>query len=409
MDQRTSRVRVLIWGGAADLVLPHEALDFPDGSVDTLNFIRPLIGYGPESMHVAYNKFFPAELAGIEKRNASPDRSHNETWDALVTTGILGLLAYLVLFASIFYYGLKWLGLLTTRRQGFMLLLLYFGGGVVTAIGFVLVLGIEFFGVGLPFGAILGLTLYLTLVALTGRLDLPTTEGGRVRALILMFLLGAIVAHFVEINFGIAIAATRTYFWIYTALLLIVGYILPLHGEYAETGSGSSDHVAAANASKDEVPSQRLRRKRRRGERSPRAARERQPWLNGALQGGLIAGVLLSTLGYDFISVQTLPLSPLGAIWTSFTRLPNRGGVSSFGVLAMLLVVWVAAGILFFTERENREADQDWRALVLSLGISAVWHSFFGSGMPGACSRLPGQSAAASWRSSHRHLCLRAC
>ena len=93
MDQRTSRVRILIWGGAADLVAPHEPLDFPDGSRDSLNFLRPLIGYGPESMHVAYNKFFPPELARLEKRNASPDRSHNETWDALVTTGIVGLIA----------------------------------------------------------------------------------------------------------------------------------------------------------------------------------------------------------------------------------------------------------------------------------------------------------------------------
>ena len=37
-----------------------------------------------------------------------------------------------------------------------------------------------------------------------------------------MFL-AAIVAHFVEIHFGIAIVATRTYFWFLSALLVVVG------------------------------------------------------------------------------------------------------------------------------------------------------------------------------------------
>ncbi|MEZ4646278.1 MAG: hypothetical protein R3E31_26740 [Chloroflexota bacterium] len=49
-----------------------------------LTSLRPLIGYGPESMYVAYNRFYPPELATVEARNASPDRSHNETFDALV-------------------------------------------------------------------------------------------------------------------------------------------------------------------------------------------------------------------------------------------------------------------------------------------------------------------------------------
>jgi len=89
-ESRTGRVRTLIWQGASELVSPHEPLEFPDGSKDTFNFLRPLIGYGPESMYVAYNRFYPPDLTQVEKRNASPDRSHNETWDSLVITGILG-------------------------------------------------------------------------------------------------------------------------------------------------------------------------------------------------------------------------------------------------------------------------------------------------------------------------------
>ena len=58
---------------------------------------RMLIGWGPESMQWAYSPHYPAELGRLESRNASPDRSHNETFDALVTTGLLGFIVYLTL------------------------------------------------------------------------------------------------------------------------------------------------------------------------------------------------------------------------------------------------------------------------------------------------------------------------
>jgi hypothetical protein len=86
----TGRVRVLIWEGIVDLITPHAPLQFPDGSTDQWNAIRPLIGYGPEALYVAYNRFYPPDLAHYEARNASPDRSHNETFDALAFTDCWG-------------------------------------------------------------------------------------------------------------------------------------------------------------------------------------------------------------------------------------------------------------------------------------------------------------------------------
>ncbi|HSO26559.1 MAG TPA: hypothetical protein VLS48_00710, partial [Anaerolineales bacterium] len=43
-ESSTALVRKYIWEGAADLVMPHEPLNFPDGGQDTFNFLRPLIG-----------------------------------------------------------------------------------------------------------------------------------------------------------------------------------------------------------------------------------------------------------------------------------------------------------------------------------------------------------------------------
>ena len=67
--------------------------------------LRTVIGWGPESMFVAYNAFYPPSLANIESRSASPDRSHEAFLDELVNKGLLGLFSYLALIISAILYG----------------------------------------------------------------------------------------------------------------------------------------------------------------------------------------------------------------------------------------------------------------------------------------------------------------
>ena len=139
----TGKVRVLIWEGALDML--------------QANPLRTLIGYGPESMYVAYNPYYPPDLAHYEARNASPDRSHNETFDALITTGVLGLLAYFFLFGSIFYYGLSWLGLIRGPRSRRAFALAGISGGVVgIALAYPFDGSLRFAGVALPIGFLAG-------------------------------------------------------------------------------------------------------------------------------------------------------------------------------------------------------------------------------------------------------------
>jgi len=158
----TGRVRVLIWEGASEMVQPHPALTFPDGSQDAINPLRPVVGYGPEAMWIAFNPFYPPELAQIEARNASPDRSHNETWDALVITGGLGFFAYLSLFVSIFYWALRWLGLLVNRRDTLLFAAIV---SITSLVAIGLLYQLEnswaYFGVALPVGLIAGLGVLL--------------------------------------------------------------------------------------------------------------------------------------------------------------------------------------------------------------------------------------------------------
>ncbi len=363
-DSGTGKVRVLIWEGVVDMITPHDPLSYPPENPDKplisdkLNFLRPLIGYGPESMYVAYNPFYPSDLAHYERRNASPDRSHNETFDALVITGVVGLVAYMVLFGSVFYYGLKWLGWIEDKRQTRAFLTLYLLLGIIIAIASVVIGGAEFSGVGLPFGFTIGLVLYAILYALFrdgvepaayalvwGVITLLAvaiavlTKSGPVLSVVIlgaMLLVGAlfyalgratfveqkadeeqirtdiqililsllvaIIAHFVEIHFGIAIAATRTYFWVFSAVLVLLG--TGILEQPVEEAPPEIEERPSAEA--ETVPaSRRGRRRRRRGTRRdvPQRARPGLPvWVGPVLASALILALILGTLGFDFVT-----------------------------------------------------------------------------------------------------------
>jgi predicted Zn-dependent protease len=249
LEEGTNRVRTLIWEGASQLVVPHEPLTFPDGEKDAINILRPLVGYGPEAMWIAYNRFYPPALANVEARNASPDRSHNETWDSLVVTGLFGFLAYTAVFLTIFYWALRWLNLIGTRRDKILLAIIL----AITIPSVVLVLvaydqwRLRLFGVALPFGLVLGYGIYVTLAAFRQGNERPD-RNELPRQMLIIALLAAIIAHYMEIHFAIAIGATRTLFWVLTAALMVIGMRLaqPQPAEIAEQLDPAAEAEAAA-------------------------------------------------------------------------------------------------------------------------------------------------------------------
>jgi len=381
-QSNSALVRKYIWQGAVKLVLPHAPLEFPDDRVDAFNAIRPLIGYGPESMYVAYNPFYIPELAQVERRNASPDRSHNETWDSLVITGVLGIVAYLMIFLSVIYYGLKWIGIIITRQQRLLFLVLTLGIGFLAGIGFVLWRGIEYFGVGLPFGILIGLLLYITLVALFSTFQVPITRGERLRAFTLILLVAAIVSHFVEINFGIAIASSRAYFWTFAGMLVVIGHILPVYGEYDLTPSVASEITSAEKGVK------------RANEKNPNKKRRGKTGDSGyasvafgsatpAIVAALLIAILLSTLGYNYFTNSSGLTSAFSIIWSSITQLPNRNYAFSSGILGLILTAWVAMAVVLTSENRIEKPGLSWmKSFGITIGISAflvlvywLWHA----------------------------------
>ncbi len=315
-DEGTGKVRTLIWEGVVDMLEPHGPLSWPDGSTDVLNPVRQVVGYGPEAMWVAYNRFYVPALADLEARNASPDRSHNETFDSLVTTGFLGFLVYIILFSSIFYYALKWLGLVTGKRDRNLFIVLAIAGGVL-GVGIPAVSGhLNFAGVGVALGFILGVLVYVTIAAFRGAAGIERLDRHQ---LVIIALLSTIVAHFAEIHFGISIASTRTYFFVLVAALVAVGI------EQVPLNPAPSP---AAPAPVPVTPSASGKRRRQPGRAvvSPqRRIADQAPLWRSLLPYALVVAIVLFVLDWDFLSNQTSLAGGLMVFWRSWVTHMSEG------------------------------------------------------------------------------------
>ena len=381
-ESNSALVRQYIWEGTVKLVGFHDPIKFPDGSTDKFNFLRPLIGYGPESMYVAYNQFYQPELGQVEKRNASPDRSHNETWDSIVITGLSGLLVYLSIFSAVFYYGLKWQGLVETRRDKWFFFICLLSGGVLGSVALILLKGIEYLGVGLPFGLIIGVVLYLTITALITKSQINSNVQSNPYRLLLIVLFAAIVGHFVEINFGIAIVATRTLFWTYAGLILVVGFVFPKINLDANLEPALEDNPEIKGLSTGRKKDKGSIRSYRKADRSKRPFIDEKPdWVRNGLIGAVIVGVILATLGFDYVTNSAHSKSFLAIVINSLTRLTNKDGAFSLGILTLVVITWLIGTLLFAAEVDNHQEIKSWLKnfgimALISLSIGVVFWMF---------------------------------
>ena len=396
-DGGTGRVRVLIWEGTSEMVTPHDALIFPNGEPDAVNAIRPLVGYGPEAMWVAFNNFYPPELAQLEARNASPDRSHNETWDSLAITGALGFLAYVALFFAVFYYTLRWLGLITNRRDTWLFLGLWLGLGALISALFINLLpdGLAYFGVALPSGFMLGLIVYVTLaVFLHPELDFDRSNAPR--QLLLIALLATVAAHFVEIHFGIAIAATRTYFWILSALIFTLGLGLAKAEPIAYEGAVEDPALDPVQA---ESGGRKGRgRRNRRGTSSPRRAANRT-------HVAALPLTVMTDLMIFFTMVFIYTSNPRGeasALTILFNSISSRteGAENTFSpaLLLLLFFTWLMAAVIGLSVealKQRRAPNMAWWLRGLGLHAAVIASGWLIYGLIQS-SRLTPMSASSS-------------
>lgn len=319
----TGAVRLTLWDAAARL-MAVEPLRLP-------------MGYGPETGLITLTANASSILRYQERPDVSPDRSHNENFDRLIETGLLGLIGYLWLVAAGVYLILRQLGLAGGRGQlavysSLMVAGTLAGGGLPLVFGWPALVGL-----GLTIGLLAGVWAYLFMEALaTTRLSGVDPDS----VWLLLALLGALIGHFVEISFGPANPVNRLLFW---AFLGVVGALAGIRarsrgastasdGDLAPetnshprqpsasgravpvTGPGRSlsrptprSAVAAPVAVAERASSAQRVPSRRVTVEAPPASLATSPWAYGTL-----GGLLLATLVYSFVTLDDFSVSANG-------------------------------------------------------------------------------------------------
>ncbi len=75
---------------------------------------RPILGYGPENIYVAYNRHYNPTIAESGYRETFADRAHSVVIDQLAANGWLGLIAMLIFVGGLLVITVRWL----RRAQG---------------------------------------------------------------------------------------------------------------------------------------------------------------------------------------------------------------------------------------------------------------------------------------------------
>ena len=307
----SGKVRVVIWEGAANLL--------------AVSPLRDVVGYGPESFFLAYTPFYPPELARYESRRVAPDRAHNETFDALITTGVIGCVAELVLFVALFSYLLQGLGLANTTAQRRLFAGLASAGAVAGVFAPYLVEGgFRYSGLCLPLGIVAGLVLYLLVIAVStpGR----PVDVGSWRNLLFLGLLGGLLGHFVEMQFGIAVSNTRLLFWVYAGVAVVVGETL------RSSESGSEAVPTAADG----------------------AAMQRS-----GFDSGLTVGLILLSLTFNFYRPE----------------LDFRGNAGA--LFALFFGTWFLGAVITAADAVDRPLSHTLRYSATSLGVWLVFTTLY--------------------------------
>ncbi|MFN8484067.1 MAG: O-antigen ligase family protein [Anaerolineae bacterium] len=198
----TGAVRLLLWEGAARAAGSQAA--------------RIPIGFGPETEIITLGANVSPAIHYQESRDLLPDRSHNESFDRLIETGALGLVAYLWLVASAIYLVFRRLGLAApgpdTILYGVVVLL-----GTAGAALLPVVLGLPLYlGFGSALGLLVGVWIFLLIQSFSNRSGASVSREGQ---WLLAALLAALVGHLVDISLGPANPVNRVMFWAFLALI----------------------------------------------------------------------------------------------------------------------------------------------------------------------------------------------
>ena len=208
--QDTFRTR--LWDAAVQLVgRMQEPLSRADGTPDALAALRPLAGYGYDSLEMLDSRYI--QRFDDLNNQLRIDRMHNQTLDTLLMTGWAGLAVALALWQTALLTALRLSGLVQTRRDALALVGLQTACGLAAGVTISVVSGHAGMGVALGMVATTGgMGLWLLLRAARG---VPPANASSLPAA----LLCALVAAFVIEQFSFTTLLTQPLVWLCIGLL----------------------------------------------------------------------------------------------------------------------------------------------------------------------------------------------
>lgn len=326
----TIQVRKYIWQGVGELLAAASPFTYQDASGETQpdarHALRPALGYGPETFGLVFPAVHPPELHKFEPGRS--DRAHNVFLNELVTRGWLGVGSFLLLFTTVLFCGLHCLppGRLRSGRLFFSLWLL---GGLAGAVMTWITNNTLLLGLGAASGLLVGLGVFIFICLLLETFDQAKTRAPKSRyTLIPPALLAALVAHFVEIQFGFAVASTALYFWLFCALIVVMA--LRPHLRDVQTGHAiPPDHCR--NLIKPDA--------------------EPDPARIGLHPSGIIVLMILVTILFEMV-----PPPVVSAIKSG--RAPTGTQWNLAAPLVLVIATWLLGGILFLQHKFAYQAVQ---------------------------------------------------
>jgi tetratricopeptide (TPR) repeat protein len=190
-----------------------------------------------------------------------------------------------------------------------------------------------------------------------------------------------VAGHFIEINLGIAIAATRTYFWTLAALVVLLGKrLVPAEGSTVAVAEARGGAAVVSGEVQAHLEARR-RSKRRRGggaEAAPARPLSLGPVVESALAQiaalGVVGALILSTMSFNYTTNSLGLTNPFAVIITALTTMSARKAGDSFSpamawLVLMVFVVLILVIVAEVAQRESKERDASW--WLTSLGVAA--------------------------------------
>jgi hypothetical protein len=329
-----------IWGAAPGVILSPSPLPFGTGGMDHFHWLRPWIGYGPETVQNVLPHFFTYSdwTSNIE------DRFHNLVWDMWFGIGGIGLVAFLGMVLMLFFRGYRYLGWIGSKRSRFLFWLLVFGCAVGESTALAIYAGPGFFGLGLLIGIVSGLLLHPLIAAFLREVKLPPPVPWKKRGMLMIVLLAALAGHLVDMAFAFPSTPNMLLFAVYAGIILALVHPtrpFPL-----------GDPVSLPQAAE------------RRGETTSAAKRPVTLMDRKALMECVaLASIIMVTMIFVFVQAFSDRMLDIGSLaMVSFVWIPGSRD-QSYLLFLLILPVWVGVTFAFASDLALRTNGVRFREL----------------------------------------------